>query len=143
MNRIELLHGKYAHLAIAMMAALALTGSVYAQQTHKAKSGRLEITAPTQVAGITLEPGTYEVKEIKGANGAELEFIHEFRNELASELVQAEQEEVVARVKVGEQALHTRAAATQLLPSSCVASSLEIRGDSVAYILNPTQMAGQ
>jgi hypothetical protein len=51
---------------------------------HKAKKGHLTITAPTEVGGTAL--GEYEVREAKSPSGPVIEFVHQFRNELASKL---------------------------------------------------------
>lgn len=146
---------KQAHSAAALFAVmLALTGfanagGMYSSHWHKAKRGNFTITAPTEVGGIILQPGEYEVREAKSPSGPVIEFARQFRNELASELVQADQEEVVARVQYTEQALSSPLKRTQLILASdagsdtAEAARLEIRGSAVGYEFPTSQMAGK
>jgi hypothetical protein len=71
--------------------------------------------------------------------------VHKFRNELASELVQADEEEVAARVQFTEQPLRSPLKHTQLVLASNAdaASGLQIRGNIVSYEFAPSQMAGK
>jgi hypothetical protein len=151
MNRIQypLTIVKRAHVAAAMFAVvLAFAGVADAHamsllHAHKAKKGYLKITAPTEVGGIILQPGEYEVKEAKSPSGPVIEFVHQFRNELASELVQADQEEVVARVQFTKQALSSPPKHTQLMLTSWYSADaigLEISGNAVGYVFAPSQM---
>jgi membrane-associated protease RseP (regulator of RpoE activity) len=143
MNRIQspLIIARHASVAAAMFAfVLALAGVANASPTypahaHKAKKGHLTITAPMEVGGAILKPGEYEVREAKSPNGPVIEFARQFRDELASELVQADQEEIVARVPFTEQALSSPPKQTQLMlaSSSANASGLQIRGNAVDY----------
>jgi hypothetical protein len=127
---------------------LALTTLSAAQtigHAHKAKRTELNITTPTAIEGTTLSPGTYEVREVRSVDGPALEFVHKFRNELASELVQADEEEIVARVKFSEQILNPPPKDTQLVVNARTGGTdgLEIRGDSVEYVFAVNQMAAQ
>lgn len=127
---------------------LALAGFANADgmsHSHKAKKGHFTITAPTEVGGVTLQPGNYEVREVNSASGPVVEFVHQFRNELASELVQADEEEVVARVNFTAKALSSPPKQTQLISASDGpdVASLEIRGNAVRYEFAPSQMAGR
>jgi hypothetical protein len=151
MNPIQypLTIAKHAHIAAVMFAiVLAFAGVANADamssaHAHKAKKGHLTITVPTEVGGAILQPGEYEVKETNSPSGPVIEFVHQFRNELASELVQADQEEVVARVQFTEQALSSPPNHTQLIPASNAADAtvLQIRGNDVSYTFAPSQMA--
>jgi len=137
-----------AHIAAALFAVvLALAGFANADSahSHKAKKGNLKITVATEVGGVTLPPGDYEVREVNTPNGPVVEFAHEFFNELASELVQANQEEVVARVKFTERELSSPPKHTQLLLASNTADAagLEIRGNAVSYEFDSSQMAAK
>ena len=151
MNRIQspLIIARHASIAAAMFAfVLALAGvanasSMYPAHAHKAKKGHLTIMAPAEVGGTVLQPGNYEVKVVNSPTGAVLEFVHQFRNKLASEVVQADQEEVVARVKFTEQVLNSTPKHTQLMLKSWYSTDaigLEIRGNAVGYVFAPSQM---
>lgn len=123
---------------------LALSGFAQAgSMPHTAKKGRLTITAPTEVGGALLPPGEYEVRETHSAGGPVMEFVRHFRNELASELVQADEEEVVAQVKFTEQALSAPPKHTQLVRASdnAKAAVLEIRGAAVGYVLSSSPLS--
>jgi len=110
---------------------------------HKAKKGHLTVTTPTEVGGTILQPGEYEVKEADSPSGPVIEFVHQFRNELASELVQADQEEVAARVKFTGQVLSAPPKHTQLILASNPpdASGLQIRGNAVDYEFGESVMS--
>jgi hypothetical protein len=131
-------------VALLFAAVLAAAGHASAEPTrsHKTK-GHFTISAATEVGGTVLPPGDYEVREINSAGQPVLEFVHLFRNELASELVQAEEEEVVAQVKFTKQPLNAPPKRTQLALASNAADAtgLEIRGSAVAYEFAPSQMA--
>lgn len=149
MNQFQCPLTKHAHIAAAVFATvLAFAGVVNANalsfaHVHKAKKGHLTIMAPTEVGGTILQPGDYEVKVVNSASEAVLEFVHQFRNKLGSELVQADQEEVVASVKFTEQALNSTPKRTQLMLASWYSTDvigLEIRGSAVGYVFAPSQM---
>lgn len=138
MNRIQSLStiSKHRHSAAALFAVvLALAGfanadGMYSSHSHKAKKGYLTITTPTEVGGIVLQPGEYEVKEAKSPSGPVIEFVHQYRvNEYLTE------EDVVARVQFTEQALSSSPKHTQLILASetAKATSLEIRGSAISY----------
>jgi hypothetical protein len=118
---------------------------MYSTHSNKAKKGHLTIAAPTVVDGVTLQPGNYEVREVNSQSGPVVEFVHQFHNELASELVQADEEEVAARVNFTERALNSLSKSTQLVPASdtAEAASLEIRGSAVGYEFSTSQTAGK
>lgn len=152
MNRIQtpFTIAKHGHGAAALFAVvLALAGFASADglnssHSHKARKGHLTIAAPTEVGDTTLQPGEYEIREAKSPNGPVLEFWRQFRDELASELVQADQEELVARVQFTEQALNSPTKRTQLILASNAgeATGLEIRGSGVEYEFAASQSAG-
>jgi len=139
MRRIQYLSTitKRGHIFAALFAViLALAGFANAANSHKGKEGSLKITAPTEVGGVILPPGDYEVRETNSPSGPVVEFVHMVRNEQASELMQAEEEEVVARVKYTEQALSSPPKHTQLqiAPNTTDAIALEIRGNAVNHL---------
>jgi membrane-associated protease RseP (regulator of RpoE activity) len=144
MNRIHSLPtiAKHGSIAAAMFVfVLALSGVASAApmssaHSHKAKKGHLAITAPIEVGGTILNPGEYEVREVNSPNGPVVEFVHQFRNELASELVQADEEEIVARVPFTEQALSSPPKHTQLMvaPNTTNVIALKIRGNPVDHV---------
>jgi len=137
MNRIHhpLTIARHAPIAAAMFAfVLVFAGFANADAMssahHKAKTGHLTITTPTEVGGTILQPGEYEVREAKSPNGPVVEFEHQFRvNEYLTE------EDVVARVPFTEQALSSPPKQTRLMlaSSSADASGLQIRGNAIDY----------
>jgi hypothetical protein len=151
MKRIQSLYtiAKNGHIAAALFAVvLALAGfanadAMSSNHSHKGKKGSFTLAVATEVGGTILQPGNYEVKEINSASGPALEFVHLFWNELASELVQANEEEVVARVKFTEQALSSLPKKTELLLASNTSDAigLQIRGNDVAYIIAAPMMS--
>jgi hypothetical protein len=120
---------------VLVFAGFANASPMYPAHEHKAKKGYLTIKARAEVGGVTLEPGDYRVQQVDSPSGPLLEFVHLFFNELASELVQANQEKVVARVKFTEQPLSSKPKSTQLILASNTAdaSGLRIRGDAFDY----------
>ncbi len=116
---------------------LALTAFASAE---KQKTVSLTLTTPTGISGAILQPGNYEVREISTPSGPALRFTRLFRNELASELVQADQGEVVAEVPVTEQPLQAPPRRTALLGPS-TATALEVRGLAIAYHFEPSPAA--
>jgi hypothetical protein len=147
MKRIEV-HNivKHVHLAALLIASVVtFAGFSSAQPKHESKKGSLSITEPTEVGGVTLQPGDYVVREVKSPQGPVVEFVQKFRNELASELVQADEEEVVARVKFTGQILSAPPKHTQLQLASNTndASVLEIRGNPVSYVFTPAPLDAQ
>jgi hypothetical protein len=103
---------------------------------HKAQSGTLNITAPTQVGAVTLQPGSYEVKARNRGGSSIIEFARWNYNPYAQEGLPVWEREVVATVSALPQALASAATRTSLLASSDKArtTALEIRGDAVNYI---------
>jgi hypothetical protein len=143
---------KHAHIAAAMFAVvLAFAGVANAHamslaHAHKAKKGHLTIMASTEVGGTILQAGEYEVREAKSSSGPVIEFVHQFRNESASELVQADQEEVVAQMQFTKQELNSPSKQTQLMLASWYSTEaigVEIRGNAVGYVFAAPQLAAQ
>ncbi|HVJ05151.1 MAG TPA: hypothetical protein VM578_05745 [Candidatus Saccharimonadales bacterium] len=132
---------KVRNLSVLFTMTLALAGFANAvtpsAEQHKVNIRHLEIKTPVKVGGALLPAGDYEVHEINTANGPELEFVHEYWNELASELVQANEEEVLARVQFTEQQLNSRAKHTQVVPitDNKDVIGLEIRGKNTEYLV--------
>lgn len=148
MKRIDTLYasGKQAHLAAVTLAmVMALAGFANAQTTpsHSHKKGMLKITAPTEVGGTVLQAGNYTVRETKSPDGPVVEFIRVVHNEQASELVQADEEELVARVKFTPQVLSAAPKHTQVASNTNDATSLEIRGNPIAYTFTSAAMTAE
>src|ERR1700676_5030869 len=140
---------KHRHNATALLAVvLAVTtfgnaNSMPSTYSHKAKKGNMNITASTEVGGIVLQPGDYEVKEVNSPTGPVVEFVHLFDNFTAQEGLPVHDQEVVGQVSVTEQALSSPPKHTQLQLASNSANviALEIRGDDVEYFIAPPQLA--
>jgi len=136
---------KVRNLAVLFTMTLALAGFANAvtpsEKERKVNVKHLEIKTPVEVGGALLPAGDYEVHEINAENGPELEFVQEYWNELASELVQANQERVLARVTFTEQQLDSRAKHTQLVPAAGDnnAVGLEIRGKNTEYLVGQSE----
>ena len=149
MKRIEVLNiAKHVHVAallVASVVTLAAFSSAQSTPKQQSKKGSLSITEPTEVGGVTLPPADYVVREVKSPEGPVVEFVHKFRNELASELVQADEEEVVARVKFTGQILSAPPKHTQLQLASNTndATALEIRDNPVSYVFTSSSLAAE
>jgi hypothetical protein len=146
MNRIKNLNAiaKRGHHTAVLFAVILALATFANAEIHKAKKGSLKITATTEVGGIVLQPGDYEVKEINSASGPAVEFVHLFDNFTVGDSgLPVHNEEIVGQVKVTEQALSSAPKHTQLQvaanPAEAVA--LEIRGDDVSYQFASSQMA--
>jgi hypothetical protein len=143
---MERKHNVAALFAIILaLAGFANADAMSSAHSHKGKKGSLKITTPTEVGGAMLQPGDYEVKEVDSPSGPVVEFVHLFRNELASELVQADEEEVVVQVRFTAQALSSPPKHTELLfaPNTTNAAALEIRGNAIGYLFAPPELAGK
>lgn len=116
------------------LAGLANAAAIPSAHSHKGKKGYFTVTTPTEVGGVTLHPGDYEVKEVDSSRGPVMEFavfdpdppIWGFASKT-----------VVARVKCTEQSLDSRPKHTRLILASdpTHATGLEIRGKAVEYII--------
>ena len=125
---IVLAFGGFAHADAVAKQAL--------QKAEKAKKGTLNIAAATDVAGLKLEPGEYEVKQLKSPAGPVIRFTRYTYNPYAQEGLSVHQWETVGEVKVTMQALAFKAKRTDLLLASKdgKAIGLEIRGNSIDYL---------
>lgn len=108
----------------------------HAEKPQKAKAGMLNITFTTEVGGVTLEPGEYEVKQVKSATGPVVRFTRYHYNPYAQEGLPVHEWDEVAKVKVTMRSLASKAASTQLLLASDTSRpiGLEIRGNSFEYL---------
>jgi hypothetical protein len=119
---------------------LAMTGLAHgeclSQKTLKHKKGTLKIRMTTAVGGVTLEPGEYEVKQVKSASGPIVRFTRVTYNPYAYEGLSPYDWETVAEIKVSLQALCSKAARTELLLASNTGTpiGLEIRGSGFEYL---------
>jgi len=109
------------------------------QQSYNAerpKKGTLNITVATEVSGLMLEPGKYEVKQVKSANGPVIRFTRYTYNPYAQEGVSAQQWDLVGEVRVAVQSQDSKAVRTQLLTESNSDKlvGLQIRGNSFQYL---------
>jgi hypothetical protein len=150
MNRIHEQHsiaqrGHHAAIVFAVILALAAFASAADGHSHKGKKGDLKITVQTEVGGIVLQPGDYQVREIDSASGPVVEFVRLFNNYTAQEGLPVYEQETVGQVKVSEQALSSLPKHTQLQlePKTADAIGLTIRGDDVAYSFAPGQMTAE
>lgn len=123
---------------------LAFAGFVYAgsvgatrsQKVEKSKKGTLHITAATNVGGLRLEPGEYEVKQVNSAAGPVVRFTRYTYNPYAQEGQSAHEWETVGEAKVRTQTLASKAKYTKLrlASNSEKAIGLEIKGNSADYL---------
>jgi hypothetical protein len=137
MGRIEndVCNARAARLSAVLVMVIAFGAMAHAAKAHMAK-GELALMQTTEVAGVTLPPGNYMVREVKTAEGPMVEFVRTVHNEQASELVQADEEEVVAKVKASPRALERASEDTKLQVASGQGSAkaLEIRGANVEFV---------
>ena len=124
---------------------MVFTVAANAESVNSHHSGTLNIKTETVVQGVTLPPGEYEVREASTADGATVEFVRKYWNEAASELVQAEEDQLVARVPVTEQQIEQRPAHTklQLSADKTTATALEFRHVPVDYVFAGTDTANR
>jgi hypothetical protein len=97
----------------------------------------LKIATPTEVGGVLLPTGSYEVKVKDSATGSVVEFARWTYDPYAAEGLPVYTREVVASVKALPQAATSASARTGLLLASGdsgKAIGLQIRGDSVDYL---------
>jgi len=147
MKRIDTLYGiarqaQIAAVTLAMMVALAGFANAQSTSSHSHKKGMLEITHATEVGGTVLQPGEYTVRETRSTDGPVVEFLRVVHNEQASELVQADEEELVARVTFTPHVLSAPSKQTelQIVSNADDATRLEIRGNPVAYSFTPSPL---
>lgn len=118
----------------------ALGGIAHAEaanaSSHKGKTGTLKVTAPTEVGGVLLQPGNYEVKPRKSPTGAVIEFALWSENPYAQEALPVWSREVIASIPAVPQMLSAAPSTTGLLlepADSAKATGLQIRGDNQQY----------
>lgn len=151
MNRIQseptiAKHGHRTAVVFAAILALATIASAADMSGHSHKKGNLKIAEQTEVGGIALQPGDYQVREIDSASGPVVEFVRQFENFTVMDSgLPVHEEEVVGKVKVSEQALGSLPKHTQLQlePKTADAVGLVIRGDGVAYSFSPSSMSAE
>lgn len=128
---------------VATMVAVmfAITGFAHADvipaSWHSGNRGTLKLAAPTQVGGVLLPPGAYEVKVKNTQTGAVIEFARWTEDPYAAEGLPVHTREVIARVKALPQAGTSASARTGLLLAygdSGKAVGLQIRGQNVDYL---------
>ena len=128
---------------VATMAAVMFAMNGFAHADVKNVSWRqgnretLKIAAPTEVGGVLLPPGAYEVKVKNSATGAVVEFARWTYDPNAAEGLPMYTREALASVKALPQAATSASARTGLLLASGdsgKAVGLQIRGDSVDYL---------
>jgi hypothetical protein len=123
-------------LALAGFAHAGVVGTERPHKAEKAKKGTLNLKVATEVAGVTLEPGEYEVKLIDSKTGPVVRFTLYTYNPYVEESQSPHQWDVVAEVRVTMRALDTKAARTQLVAGSNSGRpiGLEIRSNSFQYL---------
>jgi hypothetical protein len=138
--------GAVVFAVILALGTFASAGDMQSGHSHKGKKGDLKITVQTEVGGIVLQPGDYQVREIDSASGPMMEFVRQFENFTVTDsgLPQYEQE-TAGQVKVSEQALSSLPKHThlQLEQKTADAIALVIRGDNVAYSFAPGKMSAE
>jgi len=120
-------------------AGFAHANAAATQQSYNAeqpRKGTLNITVATEVSGLMLEPGKYEVKQVKSANGPVIRFTRYTYNPYVQEGVSAHQWDLVGEVRVAVQSQDSKAVRTQLLTESNSNKlvGLQIRGNSFQYL---------
>lgn len=101
----------------------------------------MKISAPTEVGGIVLQPGDYQVQAVDSPSGPVVQFVHLWEDYTVMDSGRSlYNQEVVGQVKVTEQVLSSLPKHTQLqlAPNTTDAIALEIRGDAVSYEFAPS-----
>ena len=125
--------------AVLAFAGFAQASAGTMQQSHNAKQrkkGTLNITVATEVSGLKLEPGEYEVKQVKSANRPVIRFTRYTYDPYAQEGLSVYQWDVVGDVRVAVQSQDSKAVRTQLLTESNSDKpvGLQIQGNSFQYL---------
>jgi len=123
-------------LAFAGFAHAGSVGTPRSLKVEKAKKGTLNIAVATNVGGLRLEPGEYEVKQVNSAAGPVVRFTRYTYNAYALEGQSVYEWETIGEAKVTVQALVSKAEHTKLLLASngYKAIGLEIRGNGADYL---------
>src|SRR5438045_1802575 len=95
-------------LAVSSLAQAGAIRTERPQKAEKAKRGTLIISVSTEVGGVTLEPGEYEVKQVNSKDGPVVRFTKYTYNPYAQEGLPVHQWDVVAEVSVTMQALDAK-----------------------------------
>ena len=142
MRRIR---GLCRHAALGVL-VIALAAFAHAEgHAHKHKDGKVKITAPTEIGGTVLQPGSYIVREVDSEDGVNVnvEFSAERYNPSTPEGVSPWDDEVVARLKASEQLLSEAPRHTQLEfgLGAQQAVALDVKGDRAKYWFEPSSEA--
>ena len=123
-------------LVFAGFAHAGAVGTQRSQQAEKSKKGTLIIAAATEIGGLTLEPGEYEVKQVNAASGPVVKFVKYTYNPYAQEGLSVHQWDEAGKVRVTLQSMDSKAARTELLTAadSDKPVGLQIRGNSFQYL---------
>ena len=123
-------------LALAGFAQAGVPGTQDSQKAAKTKRGTLKIVTATDVGGLRLAPGEYEVEQVNSAAGTVVRFTRYTYDPYAQEGVSAHEWETVGEAKVTVQPLASKAKHTQLLVASNggQAVGMEISGNSAEYL---------
>jgi hypothetical protein len=140
MKPIRSIVTRAAIIGVMAAAMFALGGIAHAETAnaswHKGKTGTMKLTAPTEVGGVLLQPGNYEVKPRKSPAGAAIEFARWIENPYAQEALPVWNRELIATVPAVPRMLSSAPSTTELLlapADSAKATGLQIRGDNVEY----------
>ena len=130
---------------VLVLAGFANADAMFSAHSHKGKKGRLKITAPTEIGGVNLLPGDYEVKEVNSSDRHVVEFVRETYNLYAGEGSWPYEEEIVAQAEFNSQPLSSMPKHTQLLfaPNTLNPIGLEIRGSAMDYLFSSPQLSVQ
>jgi hypothetical protein len=113
-------------LAVAGFAHAGAKDPQRSQKAEKPKKGTLNLTAATNVGGLRLEPGEYEVQQVNSVNGPVVRFTRYTYNPYAQEGLSAHQWETLGEAKVTTKLL--------LASNGDIAIGLEISGNSADYL---------
>lgn len=109
--------------------------SVLAVHEHAGKSDTLKIAGATDLGGVVLQPGKYDVRHIDSGKEHFVEFAQTIRNDYAPEGMTVYEQKVVARVNCTREPLDSTVARTELLPKTDgTTAHLEIRGEKVVHL---------
>lgn len=131
-------------MTLATLVVAASTVFTAVESAHAAKPikkyVKLSLEEPTEIAGVTLQPGDYTVKIVQSADGASkptLEFSHNLDTPYTEQELSLYEEEVVLTIEASPQDLSIPARKTELVRSSTDSkkvSGLEVRGKRTQYM---------
>jgi hypothetical protein len=121
---------------ICMTAGVTQADTTSADRHHAGKKGTVKIWSATVAGDVTLQPGDYEVRQVRSREGDSVEFTRVWRNDFSPEGVSPYEREVVARVKCTLQPVAETPKLTRLMSASngSQAIGLEIRGSRFEYL---------